>query len=88
MKDTIKSKGVFWNKDKKKWFLYEDNENIREIKNLIKEYNRKKEKIYLNIPYNLKDEAKNDGCKWCKDMRKWTITEENNNYRYYMQYAM
>lgn len=88
LKDTIKEKGAFWNKDKKKWFIYEDNENIKDIKKIILEYNRKKEKVYLDIPYNLKDEAKNDGCKWCKSERKWTITEENDNYGYYMQYSI
>ena len=88
LKDTIKLKGGFWNKDKKRWFVYEDNENIREIKKLIINYNRKKQKIYLNIPYNLKNDAKNDGCRWCKNERKWTITEENDNYKYYMEYAI
>lgn len=88
LKNDIKSKGAFWNGDKKKWYIFENNENKEEIKNLIKEYNRKKEKIYLNIPYNLKDDAKSDGCKWCKDMRKWYITEENNDYKYYLTYAV
>ena len=88
LKNEIKNLGGSWDKDKKSWFIYEDNENMKEIKKLIFDYNRKKEKIYLNIPYDLKNEAKQDGCKWCKNMRKWTITEENNNYNYYMQYAV
>ena len=88
LKNDIKSRGAFWNIDKKKWYVYENNENIKEIKNLIKEYNKKKQKIYLNIPYDIKDDAKNDGCRWCKNERKWTIIEENDNYKYYMKYAI
>ena len=87
LKNDIKSRGAFWDKDKKKWYIYENNENAREIKKLILQYNRKKEKVYLNLPYNLKDDAKNDGCRWSKEEKKWTITEENDNYNYYMQYA-
>lgn len=88
LKDDIKSMGAFWNGDRKKWYIYSDNEKEREIRKLINNYNRKNEKIFLNIPYNLKDEAKSDGCRFCKFEKKWYITEMNDNYNYYMEYAI
>jgi lipopolysaccharide export LptBFGC system permease protein LptF len=88
LKDIIKSKNALWDKNKKKWFIYEDNENKKEIKKLIFDYNIKTQKVYLDIPYELKDEAKNDGCRFCKNEIKWYITQENNNYNYYMTYAI
>ena len=37
------------------------------------------EKIYLNVPFNEKDEAKKYGCKWDVNEKKWYILDNNNN---------
>ena len=36
-------------------------------------------KIYLNVPFKEKDEAKNMGCKWDIEKRKWYILSNNKN---------
>jgi len=88
LKDEIKLLNSYWDKEKKKWFVYEDNKNIKEIKKLIFDYERKTQKVYLNIPYDIKDEAKENGCLFCRNERKWYITEENDNFNYFMSYAV
>lgn len=39
-------------------------------------------KIYLNVPYNRKDEAKEKGARWDASNKKWYITETNKNKEY------
>jgi ribonuclease HI len=41
-------------------------------------YQRIKSKIYLNVPYDEKDEAKKMGAKWDKSKKRWYITPKNN----------
>lgn len=40
-------------------------------------YQRIKSKIYLNVPYDEKDEAKKLGAKWDKSKKRWYITPKN-----------
>jgi ribonuclease HI len=40
-------------------------------------YQRIKSKIYLNVPYDEKDEAKKMGAKWDKSKKRWYITPKN-----------
>lgn len=37
------------------------------------------DKIYLNVPFDEKDEAKAHGAKWDKSKRKWWVSTENYN---------
>ena len=45
-------------------------------------YQRIKSKIYLNVPYDEKDEAKKMGAKWDKSKKRWYITPKNK-YKFY-----
>ena len=38
-----------------------------------------KEKIYLDVPFAKKDEAKKLGCRWDPDKKKWYVLEFNEN---------
>ncbi len=38
-----------------------------------------KEKIYLDVPFAKKDEAKKLGCRWDPDKKKWYILESNDS---------
>jgi ribonuclease HI len=40
-------------------------------------YQRAKNKIYLNVPFDEKDEAKKLGAKWDKSKKRWYITPKN-----------
>ena len=40
-------------------------------------YQRNKSKIYLNVPYDEKDEAKKMRAKWDKSKKRWYITPKN-----------
>ena len=40
-------------------------------------YQRIKNKIYLNVPYDEKDEAKQMGAKWDKSKKRWYIQPKN-----------
>ena len=46
-------------------------------------YQRIKNKIYLNVPYDEKDEAKQMGAKWDKSKKRWYI-EPKNKYKVQM----
>ncbi|POZ51179.1 DUF5710 domain-containing protein [Methylovulum psychrotolerans] len=37
-------------------------------------------KVYLNVPYSRKDEAKNMGAKWDPDFKSWYMLENNRNF--------
>ena len=38
-----------------------------------------KEKIYLDVPFAKKDEAKKLGCRWDPDKKKWYVLESNDS---------
>lgn len=46
-------------------------------------YQKTKNKIYLNVPYDEKDEAKKMGAKWDKSKKRWYI-EPKNRYKLQM----
>ncbi len=43
------------------------------------QYGNKPKKIYLNIPYNEKDEGKKLGTRWDPKKKKWYIFSDSNN---------
>lgn len=62
------------------------NKNKKELK-IIKPIERKEihldelieqNRIYLNVPYSEKDEAKKLGAKWSQNKKQWYITKNNN----------
>lgn len=44
-----------------------------------KEISSDKKKIYLNVPFSKKDEAKSKGARWDAGSKKWYIYENNDN---------
>ena len=46
-------------------------------------YQTVKKKIYLNVPYDEKDEAKKMGARWDKSKKRWYI-EHKNKYKLQM----
>ena len=67
----------------KKWVK----ENFEEIPTLTSEkiYKLKDEylkKIYLWVPFTYKDQAKNEGVKWCAKNKQWYILENHPNKDY------
>jgi ribonuclease HI len=46
-------------------------------------YQEKKQKVYLNVPYSEKDEAKQMGAKWDKSKKRWYI-EPKSRYKLQM----
>jgi len=43
------------------------------------EYKEKINKIYLNVPFSQKDDAKKLGAKWDRSKKKWYVLENNKN---------
>ena len=42
-------------------------------------YNNNNNKIYINVSYDDKDEAKELGCKWDPNKKSWYYTENNSS---------
>lgn len=78
-KDIVKEKGAKWDVDKRKWFIYSDNEYKEELLTRTKAVQKENgEKIYLNVKFEDKNKVKDKGAKWDKDEKKWYIFESNN----------
>jgi hypothetical protein len=50
--------------------------------NCYMEISEKGNKIYLDVPYNDKEEAKQYGCRWNPNKKKWFYYEKNKNKEY------
>ena len=62
-----KEKGSLYDPEKKIYYAYYKN------KELIEKY----KKTYLNVPYNDRHIAKNNNCKWDKDLKEWYTYKTN-----------
>ena len=102
-KEDAKLLGARWDKDAKKWYIYDDHENLDELVdkfgkddlvgndekalNSIKfnnficndEIKEKHEKIYLQVAYKDKDDAKSLGAKWDSSQKTWYIFDDHEN---------
>ena len=66
-KDEVKaSKKAFFDYDNKKWFVLKTN------KELIKKYPIR-EKQYIDVKFEEREEAKKNGAKWDTEMKKWFV---------------
>lgn len=63
-------------RDKREQIKQRHKELDEELKNMMKD----EEKVYLNIPYNEKDDAKLLGAKWDVDNRKWYAPDSSVKY--------
>ena len=83
-KDESKKLGALWAKSNKLWYIpYTIKKEYEE--ELKKKFNiASKSIIYLNIPYDNRNDAKSHGCKWDILKKKWYIprdcSKDNFNY--------
>jgi ribonuclease HI len=83
-RNYFKEKGAKWNPDKRKWFIYSDNQYKDEIMSKMTEIQKKcGEKIYLNVKFEDKNKAKEKGARWDISAGKWYI-DESNIYKDYL----
>ena len=70
-RNIVKEKGAKWDVDKKKWYIYSDNEYkdtlIEKMQDIKME---EEEKIYLNVKFEDKNKVKKKGAKWDVDKKK------------------
>ena len=79
-KDDAKLLGCKWDIDAKKWYFTDNNKNKDEI---LRKYNvipKTDKRFYLNLRYTDKERAKELGCKWDNDTKKWYVLTSNANY--------
>ena len=61
-KDLIKE-SCLWDKERKQWYTFEF------MKHLTEKYDESR--IYLNVPYDDKDDVKVNGGRWDVDKKQW-----------------
>ena len=61
-KDLVKE-SCLWNKERKQWYTFEF------MKHLTEKYSE--HRIYLNVPYDDKDDVKANGGRWDADKKQW-----------------
>ena len=82
-KDDAKQHGARYDMDRKQWYTMESNKSF---KYLIDKYNqpiKKGLKIYLSVPFDGKDDAKEHGAWYDADNKAW-FTWENNPKKDYL----
>jgi frataxin-like iron-binding protein CyaY len=75
-----KVSGAKWDAENKKWYFNKDGET--ELSDYQKELIEKwkiKPKIYLTVPFEYKDDAKEKGARWDNENKKWYCYEEHKN---------
>ena len=88
LKDQLKIYNIKWCLKSKKWYIYNNNENEEKINSSINEYNEKNKKIYVRIPFELKDEVKVSGGVWSKKYNCWYFIKDNVNFKNYSDYIV
>jgi len=75
-----KVSGAKWDAENKKWYFNKDGET--ELSDYQKELIEKwkiKPKIYLTVPFEYKDDAKEKGARWDAENKRWYCYEEHKN---------
>lgn len=78
-KDEAKQNGAFYDGDLKSWYIPKG-EKHKNYDNLINKYGqpiKKGTKIYLNVPYDDKDDAKEKGAWYDADKKAWFTWNDN-----------
>lgn len=83
-KDKAKELGARWDNNHKYWYVntkYVESEIIEQMRTLEGEEQVQqsdiKKKIYVKIPYDKKDKAKQLGARWDASMKSWYYFDEN-----------
>lgn len=83
-KDEAKALGAMWDKFHKRWYYEAEEKNLafakwEETSYKFRETKESKEalKIYLNVPYTKRNDAKAMGVRWDADSKQWYCTEND-----------
>ena len=84
LKDELKQFGIKWDNICKKWYYVDNNNNIDKINIIIENYKKlstTNKKIYIYLPFKLKDEARKNynGIQFDKEAKQWYIYDNNIN---------
>jgi hypothetical protein len=82
-KDDAKANGAFFNFNSKTWYIPRGEKNPN-YDYLFNKYNeslkiKKGKKIYLNVPYDEKDDAKSQGAWFDVENKSWYTWSDNKN---------
>lgn len=84
-KDAVKAYGAKWDSESKKWWVQPDNIHLEII---LGKWGIKKQettnsvvssKIYINVPFSEKENAKSHGAKWDSESKKWWVPSNIEN---------
>ena len=83
-KDEAKKLNAKWDSNVKKWYAPNNEKALIDKwginkKQEIKEVKKTSNKLYINVLFNEKDDAKKLGCLFDKDKGKWYYYEDNKN---------
>lgn len=70
-KDKVKSLGAWWDQNLKSWFVPKGKDTTPFQQWIIDGVPKKPKKIFLNVPYDDKDEAKSAGARWDPEKKSW-----------------
>jgi|LakMenE18May11ns_1017448.scaffolds.fasta_scaffold9933378_3 hypothetical protein len=80
-KDDAKKMGAWFNAESRSWFIPQG-EKHKNYDYLISKYNqpiKKGKKIYLNVPFDDKDDAKTHGAWYDAEKKAWFTWDDNPN---------
>lgn len=82
-KDEVKALGAWFDMSKKAWYVPKNGDLSKFTKWLpngkVTTTVKTPKKVWLNVPYDDKDEAKKLGARWDKDKKKWYTLSNNTN---------
>jgi frataxin-like iron-binding protein CyaY len=75
-----KVSGAKWDAENKKWYFNKDGEtDLSDYQKELIEKWKIKPKIYLTVPFEYKDDAKERGARWDAENKRWYCYEEHKN---------
>ena len=67
-RELAKQDGFSFCKESKRWFIESSHENFEQL-------SKKYEIVYLNVPYDDKQDAREKGAVWDASVKKWKISK-------------
>lgn len=84
-KDDAKQHGARYDMDLKQWYTTESNKSFKYLVEKYSQPRKKGIKIYLNVPFDDKDDAKDKGAWYDAENKAWFTWENNPNKDYLVQ---
>lgn len=79
-KNIAKELGCRWDGDRRRWYFEWNPTNRDGAVEILKRFGTHRIKLWLDVDYEQKDEAKRFGCRWDNDERQWYY--EFNPFKY------